>query len=59
LINVDHIQQIRRLAKGVRIWWGTALAAEEGDATIDHDDYDNSLDEVVELLRQAQVEVLP
>jgi hypothetical protein len=59
LVNVDHIQHIRPLAKGVRIYWGTALAGEESGSYIDSDDYGHTLEVVVEMLRQAQVEVLP
>jgi hypothetical protein len=60
LVNVDHIQHIRPLgAKSVRIFWGTALAGEESGSYIDSDDYGHTLEVVVEMLRQAQVEVLP
>jgi hypothetical protein len=61
LVNVDHIQQVRPFLKGVRIFWGTYVPREEDteiEAYFDHDDFDITLDQLVELLRHVQVEVL-
>ncbi len=58
LVNAGHIQHVRQLAKGVRIYWGTAMNADEGGSYVDQDDFDITMNDLVELLRVAQVEVL-
>ena len=59
LVNVDHIQQVRQLSKGVRIFWNLALGGADDEAAItDYDDYEITMDDLIEKLRQLQVEVL-
>ena len=58
LVNVDAIQHVRPLAKGVCIYWGTPIPGDEG-SYIDSDDYDVTMDVFIGKLRLAQVEVLP
>lgn len=59
LINIAHIQQVRQNARGVRIFWNLALGgADEEAAFTDYDDYDITLDDLVEKLHQLQVEIL-
>jgi hypothetical protein len=59
LVNVEAIQQIRPLKKGrVRIFYQLATTGSDDQIRPDYDDFDIAFDEVVEVLRIAQVEVI-
>lgn len=59
LLNVAHIQQVRSTTRGVRIFWNLSLNGDsESEPITDYDDYDITLDDLVEKLHQLQIEIL-